>query len=376
MVRQNHSNIISLRENTLLLLLYRSSYIKKKFNHNWLRPTRNNARDSSPVCEDVTLIKATLFGRHLRVIRNVVVTLLLILFCVNSAIAGKPVTVIYPVYHTDTDRIIAEIREGMHSTQGIDITELAYDPFVDSQHLRDRIARLTDNDIVITLTSELEIFVRTSGFSGQLIDGVSSDFSINNSTVRVGIKPLLQIYLDTLKKLRPGIKKLIYFSSLSKDTIKNEELHQVSGQNQINIALITVDEINNAMHEINDVFAHADPQLTAIWLPDKVLSMSNNIVLKYVLREAWRRSLIVFTDSLDAVARGLLFTLIPDYHAYGKYLGQKAADIASGEAYPLSETIRYFNDVSLMINQRFAIHLGVNLSRSVFDKYRIVVPAK
>jgi len=316
------------------------------------------------------------FSRHLGSIRNVVISFLLMISCVNPVIAENPVTVIYPVYHTDTDRIIVEIREGIRSQQAGNIEEVAYDPLRDSKELRDKIAALSDKDIVITLTNEMERLVRVSGFSGQLIDGVSVDLTKKESTVNIGIQPSPYTYVEILKKLSPQVKKLFYFSPLSGDTLKKGDSFQASGNNHIDIHYISVDSINAAMHEVNDVLSHADPTTTAVWLPSRVLSMSNNTVLRYVLQEAWKRSFIVFTDSLDAVLRGLLFTLVPDYHAYGKYLGQKATDIASGETYPVSKSIRYFNDVYLMINQRFAIHLGVNPNHSVFDKYRIVVPAK
>ncbi len=299
----------------------------------------------------------------------------MILF-VNPVIAGNPVTVIYPVYHTDTDRIIVEIRGGIRSQQASNINEIAYDPLQGTKELRDKIAILSDKDIVITLTNEMERVVRASGFSGQLIDGVSVDLTKKDSTVNIGIQPSPYTYVEILKKLSPQVKRLIYFSPLSGDTLIKGGSFQVSGNNHIDIHHISVDGINAAMHEVNDILSHADPTTTALWLPSRVLSMSNNTVLRYVLQEAWKRSFIVFTDSLDAVLRGLLFTLIPDYHAYGEYLGQKATDIASGEKYPVSDSIRYFNDVYLMLNQRFAIHLGVNANRSVFDKYRIVVPAK
>jgi len=99
-------------------------------------------------------------------------------------------------------------------------------------------------------------------------------------------------------------------------------------------------------------------------------------VLKYVLREAWKKSFIVYTDSLDAVARGLLFSLIPDYRAYGMYLGQLSIDMTMQDGFPVSDFINYFNDVYLMLNQRFTIHLGLNINRSILGKYKIVVPAK
>lgn len=304
-----------------------------------------------------------------------VVSFALYCFVSNTAFARNSVTVIYPVYHNDTDKIIAEIREGITNSSTIDTSEIPFDTANKSSAIIKRIRSLSEDEIVITLTSDLKDVIRTSGFNGLLIDGVSSDLTRRNSTINVGIEPSPYTYIDTALKIRPDIKNIIYFTFYNDD--KNEERRvEKRSDDKLDIKVVNIEGIDDAMHKISDVIALYDPSETAIWLPNQILSISNNTVLRYVLREAWRKSFIVFTDSLEAVARGLLFSLMPDYRSYGEYLASIAGDVTKDNDDTRSESIEYFNDVYLMLNQRFSVHLGLNINRSLFDKYKIVVPAK
>ena len=253
----------------------------------------------------------------------------------NIALAGNAVTVIYPVYHNDTDKIISEIREGINANRENNISEIPYDYADTSVLVLKRLSSLSKDEIVITLTDNLEAIIRTSGFKGQLIDGVSGNLASTKSTIRVGIEPSPIVYIDTVAKVSPQLKKIVYFTSINES--KNNEIleDKITSSNNIGVKVIHVENIDDAMHKISDVIAHYDPAETAIWIPSQVFSMSNNTVLKYVLREAWRRSFIVFTDSLEAVARGLLFSLIPDYRAYGVYLSKLASNIPAGDHTPV-----------------------------------------
>jgi len=299
-------------------------------------------------------------------------------FCPDIAYAGNAMTVVYPVYHNDADRIITEVRDGLHESLKNNINEIAYDAVEKSRGIQNKISSLSDDDIVITLTNDLEGLVRTSGFKGQLIDGVSENFTKRESTVSVGIEPSPEVYVETLTRLQPDVRKIYYFTFTNGNESEKEiaRLRLVSRKQQIGLEHVVVDNINDAMHKLNDVIDKSDPSKDALWIPNNVLSMANNTVLKYVLRAAWRKSLMVFTDSLDAVARGLLFSLIPDYRAYGEYLGHLSIDLSVKNDPPVPESIRYFDDVYLMLNQRFAVHIGLNINRSVIEKYKIVVPAK
>ena len=208
------------------------------------------------------------------------------------AYADSSVTLIYPVYHNDTDRIISEIREGLHASQKNNISEIAFDTVDLSGEAQKRIRSLSDDVIVITLTNDLEDVIRASGFKGQLIDGVSGNQAKRKSTISVGIDTSPLVYIDTLDKLNPQIKKITYFTSTSKNNSDPNWINKASNTNHAAVEIVNVESIDDAMRKINDTIAHNDPSETAIWLPNRVLSMSNNTVLKYVLREADRKSVV------------------------------------------------------------------------------------
>jgi len=288
--------------------------------------------------------------------------------------AGQNV-VIYPVYHNDTDRVIQEILDGLRDQLG-GVTGIAVDTELDNNVIRNRVASLADEDVVIALTGDMGVFARSSGFKGRLIEGVSGGGDNATPAVRIGIQPSPEKYIRTLKKIHSGVDRLFYFHSDAQSDMELIGMRSIANTLGIEVEIIAVDDINDAMNKINDVFKQSNANTDAVWIPYHFLSMANNIMLKFVLSESWRRSLIVYTDSLDAVVRGLLFTLTPDYYAYGKYLGNYAKGMNTGREFPEPEDIPYFDDAYLMINQRFSVHIGLNINRSSLGKYKIVVPAK
>lgn len=293
----------------------------------------------------------------------------------NISYAMGQQVVVYPVYHNDADRVITEMLDGMHDQLG-DITEIPVDTTLENNDIRKRFTSLTDQDVVIALTSEMGTLLRSSGFNGQLIEGVSESNANAPRVTRIGVHPSPEIYLRSLKKIHSGVKRLFYFHS---DTQSGAELSSISSTVDnlgIEVKLISVDSISDAMNKLNDVIKKSDNNTDAIWIPYELLSLASNTMLKFVLSESWKKSLIVYTDSLDAVVRGLLFTLAPDYHAYGKYLGKYVKNMITSHELQKSEVIPYFDDVYLMINQRFSVHIGLNINRSMLGKYKVVVPAK
>src|SRR3990170_1046969 len=95
------------------------------------------------------------------VMRPVLIVFALFIFSGISH-AGQNV-VIYPVYHNDTDRVIQEILDGLHDQLG-GVTEIAVDTELDNNVIRNRVASLADEDVVIALTGDMGVFARSSGF--------------------------------------------------------------------------------------------------------------------------------------------------------------------------------------------------------------------
>lgn len=305
----------------------------------------------------------------------VITGILPLLFIPNISSANGQEMVVFPVYHNDADRVITEILDGIHDRLG-DITEVPVDTTLDNSVIQKRFASLTDQDVVIALTSDMGALVRSSGFKGQLIEGVSGSSANVPPITRVGIQPSPGVYLRSLKKIHPGIARVLYFYSDSTEDADLDNLRSASKILAIELQLIPVDNIGDGMKKLGDAIDHSNATTDAIWIPYHLLSAANNTMLKFVLSESWKRSLIVYTDSLDAVVRGLLFTLVPDYRAYGSFLGKYAEESKGRSDTPGSDTVRYFDDGYLMVNQRFAVHIGLNINRSIFDKLKIVVPAK
>lgn len=298
------------------------------------------------------------------------------LLAIHVAHAGNQKIVVYPVYHNDADKVVMEIIDGLQSQLDRNLAEIALDITLNQKSSHERLGQITDDNIVIAITSDISTLVRSSGFHGQLVEAVSDGTASVPSSVSIGVKPSPEVYIKSLKRISPNTNHLIYFYPADESSVILDKVKAAAKKTGITIDAVVVNNINDAMKGINSILSHSDSGTDAVWIPNSILAMANNTVLKFVLRETWRKSVIVYTDSLDAVLRGLLFTLVPDYFSYGEYIARYVNRLIDRHEIPASNVIPYFDDVYLMINQRFSVHIGLNISRSNFEKYKIVVPAK
>lgn len=113
------------------------------------------------------------------------------------------------------------------------------------------------------------------------------------------------------------------------------------------------------------IVGSADAKREALWLAQDSTTVEDSAVLPLVLKEAWNRSLVVFSSSVAHVKRGALFSLYPDNLELGRALAVSAQRyLATGKH---ADGVQPLREVRAAVNTRTAAHLGIELKVASFD---------
>jgi len=120
-----------------------------------------------------------------------------------------------------------------------------------------------------------------------------------------------------------------------------------------------------ALRLYTQILGSADAKREALWLAQDSTTVEDSAVLPLVLKEAWNRSLVVFSSSVTHVKRGALFSLYPDNLELGRALAASAQRYLSTGKH--ADGVQPLREVRAAVNTRTAAHLGIELKVASFD---------
>ena len=168
------------------------------------------------------------------------------------------------------------------------------------------------------------------------------------------------LLFDRLKSMMPTARRIIviydprqnaWLIRLAREAARNAGMELISRE---------AGDLKSAMYLYQEYLATADPKRDVLWLPQDSVTVEESTVLPFVLQEAWRRSLLVFSSSVSHVKRGALFSLYPDNIELGRSMAATA--LGQNPASPGGRTVTPLRDVLMAVNLRTAGHLGVNVA--------------
>lgn len=132
------------------------------------------------------------------------------------------------------------------------------------------------------------------------------------------------------------------------------------------------EDIQQAAAAFARILQQARPGKDAIWLTlDPVVPV--NVLLPVLLREAWDKQLVLFSNNPLDVSKGALFALYPDYPAMGKQLAERAKRQLGKNPPASPEASEYLNGA---LNSRTASHLDIGLTGRQQQAFQRVYPEK
>jgi putative ABC transport system substrate-binding protein len=172
-----------------------------------------------------------------------------------------------------------------------------------------------------------------------------------------------------LIKLRPGIRRVHWLYRPQRSGWLLDRASADARGLKLELVAHAVENARDATLGYQEILRAADSATEALWLSQDPALVSDDATLPVILDLAWTNNVMVFSGSLQHVAKGVLFALYPDNSAMGADLARMAIAHANGK------TARFEPNRGLRraLNWRTARHLGLPVSAADYD---LVLPAR
>lgn len=304
---------------------------------------------------------------------------LLFSLCITTITNAEPslkVGVLYPDVREPYQSVFREITEGISEHDEFITLKRALSSD-DDQDIVQEWVQHHDIDIVIALGNrskrlvspireEKPTFLGAILLSRDLVDSNWSGIVLNPHPVQL---------FQHLQHFSPDIKN-VHVAFVIKNNKWLIELADTTAQNMgLNLVPHPVTDIKDSAHQFRKIIEMANPKTDAIWILQNPSIVDKSTILPFILKESWKRSLVVFSSSPEHVKRGALFSVFPDHKNIGRQLGVMINESADNDF--VSEAILVpVKDTKFVANIRTFEHLGIDLSKEDEELIDIVFPSR
>lgn len=305
-------------------------------------------------------------GLGRKIVRLAVLSLLLI---ASSAPAETRIGVLYPESTPAFQKLYQTITSGMG--QATDV------------RVQSRV--VSEKDSVDKVKSWLEsgqcqVVISLGNLPAALTGPLSADLPLiygagalnDNNIPGVSLSSSPGKLFNLLKQLKPDVERVYvvyrpqatgWLLSAGKAAARDQGLELIATPS---------DDIQQAGAAFARILQQARPGKDAIWMTlDPVVP--HNQMLPVLLREAWDKQLVLFSNNPLDVSKGALFALYPDYTAMGRQLAERAKKQLGRNPLSSPEASEHLNGA---LNTRTASHLGIVLTNQQQQSFQQFYPER
>ncbi len=269
------------------------------------------------------------------------------------ATAAVNVAVLYPQLEGGYNTVFENIMQGVDGHPGISVRSMAMDDNTTEQDISDWLDE-TGAEVLLALGQRCYIAARSFIDRVVVVHGAVVISPNGHSGVSLAGNP--KQFLERLSLLAPNVRRVSVVYSEHNSGWLIEMAKKIAPRYNIQLVAYRAEDVREAAHLYQVALENATVG-DAFWLPlDSVVP--DRAVLPMVLREAWDRRLVVFSNNPQHAKRGALFALYPDNVAHGEQIAELILEQLNGDGKPL---VLPTNTMKLSVNKRTASHLQVNL---------------
>ncbi len=191
----------------------------------------------------------------------------------------------------------------------------------------------------------------------------------------VTLNPDPAAFFDRLHQLAPGVRRVTVVYNPQRSGWLMERARAAAKGRGLTLSLLPARGRREAALRYRDVMdGVGEEPMEAVWLLQDPSTLDTRTVLPLVLREAWKRNLVVFCSNPAHVKRGVLFALYPDNVGMGRTLGRMVSQGKEADNLKISGGLP-LRDLLIAVNVRTADHLGLEITSRQKRAFDLVFPS-
>ncbi len=204
---------------------------------------------------------------------------------------------------------------------------------------------------------------------GLVVGGVSS-VPDGDKFVGICLTPDPALLFAQLKSLVPAARRVTVIYNPAHNDWLVRLAREAARTQGLELAALEARDLAGAARLYQSMFASIDGRTESVWLPTDPTTVDESTILPLVLREAWNRTVPIFSSSVLHVRKGALFALYPHNHELGRSLANLAIGLLAGET--VVRGVSPLRDVHAALNVRTAGHFGIPITPRMQRAFQIL----
>lgn len=280
------------------------------------------------------------------------------------SVAAAEVLAIVPEVNEPYRAVLEQIVEGMRRTASVRLVQVP-----PTGQMRDGSLSILDEKAAVALGNTAILAAAALQERVPLVAGAVVTPTGQPSLPGISLETDPDALFKRLKDLVPTVRTVHWLYRPERSGWLLERAQAAAQAHKLTLAAAPVETAREAAQRYQEILGRADSKTDAVWLSQDPALVGNDSALPDILAKAWSDNIVIFSGSVQHVARGVLFALYPD----NKLMGENLARLALAEAGGKTVGFKANRSVQSAINRRTAEHLGITPNLTGYD---LVLPAR
>lgn len=284
---------------------------------------------------------------------------------------GRRVAVLSPSASHPYAVVFEQIKAGIATNAPGRLLWLSVDETADHQQLSNTLKRHEIHTVIavgrrsLLTAGPMDRDIRVIGAG---VTAIPEGYGRPSTVLSLVPEPLL--LFAQIKATVPTVRRLVVIYNRQKSGWFVTPAIETAASFGLVLVTLEADDLKTAMRLYQDFFKTADGKRDALWLSQDATTVTDDIVMPFVLMEAWTRRIPVFSNNAYHVKLGALMALYPNNYDIGRTLGSLAFSADS----PSSKGLIPLRVAQMAFNRRTASHLGIPVTPSLEADASLIFP--
>ena len=296
-----------------------------------------------------------------------------IVYALSWCSFAQTYAVVYPEARMPFAQIYSDMLEGIKLNTTKSISTLQTGPATSKQSIKEWLAVKNPQVIILLGTTQAVEIVGENIRPPIIIGGVISKPEVLHQHIFARtLSPHPRLIVQHAILLKPQLKNIYALYEIK----QNQWVIELTEKNigHVEIRPLPVSNISEAATTLRDALKIINPSTDAIWLLHDIIAANEEVVLTPLLKASWEKNLLTISSNPSHVARGIVFSFLPQNKIAGKNLVELADKINANEKQV--EQLGASDTGLWVVNIRTAKHLQLQLSREVEEKIDVILPKR
>lgn len=188
------------------------------------------------------------------------------------------------------------------------------------------------------------------------------------------LRPSPDKVFERIRHFKPSIRSVfVVYNPENSDEVLSAAKKAGSSMG-LTVNAYEASNLRAALRQYREMFEFADPEKNAIWVLQDPSTVDTNTILPFILKQAWRKKIMVISNHPSHVQHGVFFSVYPDNVSLGKKLGELSSRCVTGDCG--AGKAQFLTQVLTAVNKRTAARLGINVSNKKDPFIDLVFPRR